>query len=871
MKKRAFSFFAILLALCLLLASCGAGGAYTPALFTVVGDAVSGFFTTSSNLLRGSLPVVLDGQLLYQPTFHADCKAEAEAMLDRLYQTTGIERVQVVSSIDVPQLRMDLGLKAGLSASEFYIGLDGKDLIITANNLPMLTEGIRYFESAYITGAEANVGTGYLYLPKGLSFTSPTVDLIDADGEPLYTICYPENADSSAIGAISVLRDAVKEKTGATLSLQSDFLAADTGDSKEILVGLTNRTESVAATADLGYDAYCWSITENKIVITAQNTFMLRKGIEAFTELFVLGEDAAASYDPSYLRLPCSLNRVESRSMLLFANDYHSDYTLVYPNGTSVDVMNHIRAFQNQVGQLTGASIPAYADTAHPVDNLSGGNREILIGNTNRHPVSTVASNTWRLTVSGSDIRIETSNANHVRFALQSLYLVLKDCAESQNAVNSKDQNPKYPMICLDTSLELQGSNAPDLPSFSGIVDAGEGAYMLYQKDSDMARFSSYQAMLTSMGYALYTHGTAASVHSATYYNDTEILNLSFTETDNVLRVVVDPSTESALHPLTPVKYSTKTNVQPKFVQLGGMSGIYKSADCGMSYLVRLTDGTFVVVDGGYSNEECANKLMNALEALNELSGKPVISCWIFTHAHSDHIGGFRTFTNKFASKVELKSVLYSFPSSEQAMIHGGNGVVQMQLTFREYIKEYGGNPVVYKARTGQKLQFADCEIEMLFTFEDYVWPKELSYFNDSSTVFGLTLSDGNISQRFMMLGDCSEATSPILVARYGDYLQSDAVQVAHHGYAGGTAALYNAIQAAVVFWPCPLYNPNDTGSLRFNNPKWSKVTRVMLGQSYAKVLYVAGDGDITLSLTQVKNRTLVGIARTAESAKYPS
>lgn len=849
----------------MLLSSCGAG---SPALFTVVGDAVSGFFTTSSNLLRGSLPVVVDGELLYHPVLGADCAAEAQAMLDRLYEKTGSRMPPVASLTQAPELRIDLGLKEGLTAAEYYIGLEGKDLIITANNLPVLLEGIRYFERTYVTSSTANAGDGYLYLPKGIAYTSPTLDVIDENGEPNYVFCYPEGADASVLASISILRDAVKRQTGVSLPLRSDLVAADAETDREILIGLTNRTESVAATADLAYDTYRIAVTESKIVITAQNTFMLRKGIEAFTQLFVSGADAAASYEPAYLRLPTVLQYSESIPMLPLINDHRTDYTLIYPAGTHADALEHIRNFQLQVMRLTGASLPAFADTERPMGNLSGGNREILVGNTNRHP-ATAQSSSWSITASGTDIRIATSNANHVRFALESLYLLLADCAREQNAVNDKEYAPRYPMICLDATLHLQGSNAPDLPSFTGIVDAGEGAYMLYRKNSNAAGFSAYQALLTSTGYTLYTGGVAASVHSATYYNDTEILNVTFTDTDNVLRVVVDPLTESALQPLTAVKYSDRNDVEPLFIQLGGAGSMYKSADCGMGYVVRLRDGTFLVVDGGYFNGEIAEKIWNTLDNNNELPGKPVIACWIFTHGHMDHIGAFRTFTDDYAEKVALKSVLYSFPTTEQTLLHGGSNVARAQEAFREYIGEYDGNPIVYKARTGQKLQFAGCELEMLFTLEDYVWPKELTYFNDSSLVFGLTLSDGTTTQRLMMLGDCSVPSADILVARYGSYLQSDAVQVAHHGYDGGTAALYDAIRAAVVFWPCPLKAPN--GNLRFDNPKWSKVTRQMLGQDYAQVLYVAGDGDVTVNLSQIQSKAMVGIARTAESAKYPS
>jgi len=704
-------------------------------------------------------------------------------------------------------------------------------------------------------------------VPKKLAYRSPTTALIDADGNPVYSLCYPEGADANTMAALSALRDAIRTATGVNLTLHSDFIAEDEEtDSYEILVGATNRAASVAAGGKLTYDSYHIGTDGNKLVIAAQNSFMLQKATAAFISLFLESEDT----QPEAFALPVSFSYTHTEALLQLANNGKSDYTLIYPAAIDEKSLAYVKEFLQAFQYLTGASIPAYSDAELPYSTLEGGSREILVGATNR-PGAVPTAGAGILLCENSHIKVLASDANNLRHALLALYDKILTAAKAQNAVDENQYNVKYPLVSLDRFATVTTTNAPGIPQFTDLINIGESAYMLYRDAATINDYESYLIKLDQLGYTLHDRGTAASLSYATFYSDDEILNITFTTADNMLRVTVDPRSEAALQPLTAAFHNGKNDVEPLFIQLGGMDTLYQTADCGMSYIVRLTDGTFLVVDGGVGTDKIAEDLYDTLKQYNVLGGKPVIACWIFTHAHSDHIGAFRSFTNEYFDKVTLQSVMYSFPTEEQSLIHGGSWVVSAQQSFRNYITEYGRGIPVYKARTGQHYQFAGCKLEMLFTFEDYTQPKQLTYFNDSSIVFRITLTDTESNtQSFMMLGDCSESSAPILVARYGSYLQSDAVQVAHHGYAGGTAALYDAISAAVVFWPCPLYAPKDN-SKRFNNPKWSKVTRVMLGQDYAEVLYVAGLGDTVLTVAQVKDREILGIGMVAADAKYPS
>jgi hypothetical protein len=118
--------------------------------------------------------------------------------------------------------------------------------------------------------------------------------------------------------------------------------------------------------------------------------------------------------------------------------------------------------------------------------------------------------------------------------------------------------------------------------------------------------------------------------------------------------------------------------------------------------------------------------------------------------------------------------------------------------------------------------------------------PRPLRSFNDTSLVFRVTTE----GQTYMFLGDASVDMCGILVAKYGEGMVSDIVQVAHHGYGGGTKEVYDAIRAPIVLWPVPFDHPR-TGVPRYSNPEWSPITREMI-RNYATAVYAQCEGTRT-------------------------
>lgn len=375
----------------------------------------------------------------------------------------------------------------------------------------------------------------------------------------------------------------------------------------------------------------------------------------------------------------------------------------------------------------------------------------------------------------------------------------------------------------------------PPFPAPFRADDAGDGAFLLTHVGGAIADFEEYSAALAAAGFRKHAEFAEGAVRAATYTDDRTVVNLSYATSDKILRAVADPAEKTALPAITPVP----CGVLPILFRQEGE--LFQQVDCGMSYIFRLADGKFFVIDGGWNTPGIADRLYDALSRMAE-GGEIVIAGWIFTHAHLDHIGAFCDFARDYAGKVRLESVIYSFPGITHLTEMGDSLVTEYVMTrWDEAVAKFRSAKVI-KARTGQRYYFSGLTVDLLFTFEDYPMPRRLHNFNDTSLVFRVRVA----GQKWMFLGDIAESGAPLFCARYGQLLESDVVQVAHHGYPGGTDELYDTIKAPVVLWPAPLVAP--WGPLRYADPEWSAVTRRMVAK-HAKKVYVAGEGTLECTL----------------------
>ncbi len=221
--------------------------------------------------------------------------------------------------------------------------------------------------------------------------------------------------------------------------------------------------------------------------------------------------------------------------------------------------------------------------------------------------------------------------------------------------------------------------------------------------------------------------------------------------------------------------------------------------DFGLSYVIRLCDGRFIVIDGGWEFEPDADKLMDCLRRQSPYE-KPVIAAWIMTHAHLDHYRCFFVFMQKYESDVVIESFIYNFYDINdkdpllQAAFENESAELPHIARFEEIVANT--DALVYKAHTGQVYDISNAHLEIISSPDD-VFYTPMDEFNKSSLIVRMVIE----GQTILWCGD-AHFKSARLAKLWGDYLKSDILQVPHHGFIGGEPEEYDIINPDVCLWP---------------------------------------------------------------------
>lgn len=232
--------------------------------------------------------------------------------------------------------------------------------------------------------------------------------------------------------------------------------------------------------------------------------------------------------------------------------------------------------------------------------------------------------------------------------------------------------------------------------------------------------------------------------------------------------------------------------------------------DFGLSYVLRLSDGRFIIIDGGFNFEPDCKKLYERLKK-DSPTETPVIAAWIMSHPHEDHYHCFLGFMELYADEVKVEKYILNFPEAddlihyprlaEQSDIYGDvSGVTNIPIMF-DKMKSSGGK--IYMAHTGQTYRVGDAVCSVLATMDDTIHVTQ--NINATSLIFRVAIAGQVIL--FTTDGAFSHARLP---ERYGSYLRSDILQVPHHGFQSGTAegeiAGYRLIKPRVCLLPVSSY-----------------------------------------------------------------
>ncbi len=388
------------------------------------------------------------------------------------------------------------------------------------------------------------------------------------------------------------------------------------------------------------------------------------------------------------------------------------------------------------------------------------------------------------------------------------------------------------------------------LPVGAKLYDGNfDNSVTYYVENTSLSVLDSYRETLAAAGYTLQEQTVSEGYFYSSfdsrnfkadgntemfnrfylYTDDSHMIYVYFTEGARAIRIVVDDIEDYnkyvAIHGAK--EYRTVTTPLFAALDIGGVHPEHPDLTVtnGMCLVYRLSDGRFVIVDGGYWYDEkdlegtAVARLYNWLAKHADYDGdgdytnNPItVAAWLFTHNHSDHISVGWKMEEKYTGKgFTVENYLYNFPSYEYAMsIFGTNlkeGYYSRWYPMMHQLMQDNNNIVV---RTGMVYSFADCKIEILFTHDDFT-PRLYKSYNNSSTVFKITLA----GKSFLVAGDLEEPGQLQAIKQTGTMLESDVLQMTHHGH-NGQPEFYKYIVGTqnndgvtfntdtIIVWPLP-------------------------------------------------------------------
>ena len=347
--------------------------------------------------------------------------------------------------------------------------------------------------------------------------------------------------------------------------------------------------------------------------------------------------------------------------------------------------------------------------------------------------------------------------------------------------------------------------------------------------------FDAYVTALVAAGYTMYSENTIGENRYATYVTKDNEVNLVYFG-GNVDRLYVTKNARGYLPATTAPEY---TKLMDSTVTQIAREGAANDAP-GNSYIVQLEDGSFVIIDGGPANDNDEAALLAFLqENKPESHDKPKV-VWMLTHLHNDHAELAIEFLEANSANIELSLICYSFPNADMLT----EAACAKNYNKIKALSELYPDAQTYAFHTGQKLLLPGCEIEFLYTQAEHWLVMDgngevpFTTANDTCATWRMTFTGGN---SFLVLGDSEEEMCQMITTIYGEYLESDVLQVCHHGQNGSDdngviLALYQKIDPKVCLWP------TTESNTRLMLYKMTKYNQFLLNNQWTRGDSEAGD-----------------------------
>ncbi len=640
-----------------------------------------------------------------------------------------------------------------------------------------------------------------------------------------YTVVRPEKSKENVKTASNDLKKGLAALFGKEVGITEDWREPAEG-ALEILVGNTNRPESKAALdAIKGELKFSVSVSGKTVVLVAGSDQLLSYAVSYLLEISRLHEGA--------VYLPAELNYVsESFKTLAIAENGKANYGIVYSKHANDTAKAEYVALQSAInGLLVNKTQTIKNDTLTAAGKYDSNKLEILVGVTG-HPENAEGRavygyNECGFCVVGNKIIITGRTLPATFYAVERFIDLLNDC------LTETDAGKQILIPYSEAVVWKYGKYAGGLPetglTLTEAYDCGDDAVALLYAEGNGESFESFLSRAQNEGFALISSRDTGSERHAVIESKTARVFVGLTSEG--LRLTLEPSTTRT--------FPAKVEADPYTAELSFMQSAldYEKTNGdtnGMSYVLQLTDGSYVVWDGGWAGD--STDLYLYLKQNAPAGSVPHIRMWILTHAHGDHQGCLLEFAEGYASGVKLDYIGVNIPpvhsDNEGASIYS-NGKLQKAL------EKFKGAQAV-KLHSGMLLSLPGADIEVLLTHEDLgvcgIYSEKR---NDQSVVTRIIAK----SDKILLPGDAEIVAGDYLVARYGSYLKSNYIQVAHHGSIKNPTCLdfYKAASPEYCFFP--------GSQSRFDESKKTNENKYLINLVGIKNIFVADGADKVIKL----------------------
>ena len=483
-----------------------------------------------------------------------------------------------------------------------------------------------------------------------------------------------------------------------------------------------------------------------------------------------------------------------------------ANYSIIRAESTSKDVSKSITKLHTFLWDRSSEYVKL--DSDYSLEYVTTGTHdensfEIVIGNTNYEKsaelISSLGFGEYVIEASGNKIYIVSPMDTGISAAIEyllSLFEKAYDSASKELTLTSEEikSHTVYNKALADVPLIENGK-------YEFFKDGGDGSIMLVFSGTKPEDYSNYVTKLTEVGYKEYSRNDSFGDNKFVLVTkDESAVNVLYTKADSSTRIIIDDLTCTSL-PEIDSDYTSAQKVCDSLVIQIGVSPGDGTAHNGQCYVFRCEDGRFIIIDGGFVNNNSggniprnnAQRLYDTLVAYTPSNMKTTVACWIFTHEHDDHTGAFNAFVKKYADKIELDQVLFNYPLNDI-----DDKPWPERDNLRNLVNTYFKDAEIVKPHPGQTFKYANIDMEILYTVE-LLWPAKLtSTLNNSSIVNRFYIGE----QSILTPGDMGPNANPVCIKYNGSYLKSDFYQVTHHGYSGGSNAFNKLVAPTWVLWP---------------------------------------------------------------------